>query len=394
MRALHGSAGDKPTMKVLVDADLILELFIGRPGLVEAAEQLHKMMQYHQVELFITDRSLVDIHFYLSRLVEQFGDDAFPRLEVMFDGHVIHIEYEIIEKARTFPLLEFNAAVECACACAMNIGAIVTQNRKKFDGANLPILLVEELLERRRLEKSFDDSVLSVWAVEDFAGLQNLLSKFESNQVSDLVESSLVSDLGADLRSYPTQKHRRSVDYSLKWQNFLSELQELLDPESPSGLSLSVFLENKLRQFHLNRLYDHADILSEVLLRAHKLIHSEGVTVLQISAWTKKTAFNVIRELSRKEQKSTSLTENLLDKIDYTAGSDKLVEDDFLAINQAMKMLDSEEQRLLQLKLVECLSWRDISEIFRDEGYDYKEAALRKKKERSLSKLRYYYAFV
>lgn len=196
----------------------------------------------------------------------------------------------------------------------------------------------------------------------------------------------------SDYTSDNSRKIRRSFpEPTSKWENFLSEFRELQNPESSTGLSVSIFLESKLRQFHINGLYSHGDILNEVLLRAHKLIHAEGVTILQPVAWVKKTGFYVIREWSRKEQKSTGLTDEILDKKERSLVPSEVLTNDFIIINLALALLDPDEQRLLQLKLIECLSWRDIWEIFRDEGYSYTEAALRKKKQRALKNLRCHY---
>lgn len=200
------------------------------------------------------------------------------------------------------------------------------------------------------------------------------------------------SERDSSTSSYPFIPRISNAEHDDKWKEFLTAFREILDPKSSTGLSVSVFLSARLRQFpRLNGLYSHADILSEVLLRAHKLVHTEGVTILEPVAWVKITGFYVICQWSRKEQKSKPLTEEDLERLDYSHVSQEVLKDDFITVNKALAKLDPDEQRLLQLRLIECLSWRDIWEYFRDEGYNYTEAALRKRKERILRKLRYTY---
>jgi DNA-directed RNA polymerase specialized sigma24 family protein len=125
-----------------------------------------------------------------------------------------------------------------------------------------------------------------------------------------------------------------------------------------------------------------------VFLRASKLI-SEGGVIINLSPWIKRTSYYVIRELGRKHNIVASL-----DGLDLEIRAHEEVEiEDFTkeinALKQALSLIPSIDERLLNLKVVEGKSWAEIASIMRIEGHgDAPEATWRKRKERALTRLR------
>lgn len=79
---------------------------------------------------------------------------------------------------------------------------------------------------------------------------------------------------------------------------------------------------------------------------------------------------------------------DILDVKQFSVSPEDL-EDDLAMLRIAFQMLDSEDQKLLNLKIVEERSWREIREILNlAGGGDCSEPALRKRKERALIRLR------
>jgi predicted nucleic acid-binding protein len=141
-------------MKILVDADVLLEFFINRHGFVEDVELLLKNYEYQHFELYITDKCLKRIRLEDGYTDTFTGKDLACKLESILNGYIIRIDKSIKEQARKFSLPDFDSAEELVCAKNMNIDAIVTQNPLNFQGANFPIWSVSELLLRVGLEES------------------------------------------------------------------------------------------------------------------------------------------------------------------------------------------------------------------------------------------------
>jgi hypothetical protein len=141
-------------MKVLVDADIILEFFINRGEFVEEAEDLLTRIGIaQQIEAYITNKCLNRIYLELGTQDITLGEQAIAQIESLFCDHVIEIDSTIREKARTSSLRDFDSAEEVCCAISMNLDAIVTQNPQNFIGAPLPIWTVVDLRARLLLEK-------------------------------------------------------------------------------------------------------------------------------------------------------------------------------------------------------------------------------------------------
>lgn len=179
----------------------------------------------------------------------------------------------------------------------------------------------------------------------------------------------------------------RNRDLSIRECRFKLEFQDLLKPKSSSGLILMTFIRRSLRQFHLDRYYTPAEILSEVYLRTLPKIQ-EGVEIESLLGWIRATAYNYIRELSRERRRFEQLEDYHLShfvEVQHSPIDDEEIESKLAIVRQAFKRLTPKEQRLLQLKVFDGLSWQAIQCL--EEYRNCTLTTLRKRKERILKKL-------
>ncbi|NER06205.1 MAG: sigma-70 family RNA polymerase sigma factor, partial [Okeania sp. SIO3C4] len=130
------------------------------------------------------------------------------------------------------------------------------------------------------------------------------------------------------------------------------------------------------------------DILNEVYLRGIKALE-EGKTINSLSGWIRGTAYNYIRELSRKESKYVTKSLDWLQDSQQDGTLQDRVEkanNKVELLNEALKKLTLEEQRLLNYKEIQGLSWQEIASLEEYQGIT--PSALRKRKERIIKKLR------
>lgn len=156
---------------------------------------------------------------------------------------------------------------------------------------------------------------------------------------------------------------------------------------------LFMFIKNKLQQFNLDSQLDEVEIFSETYLRARKAIES-GKEILNLPGWINRTAYNIIREYSKKEKNNQNLHSKLITKnpqqFEETfmkTAEDK--EEQISKLCQAKQDLTLEESTLLNFRHGEGVSWKEIR---KRRGFEkYSESTLRKKGERALKKLRLQY---
>ncbi|MGD1716614.1 sigma-70 family RNA polymerase sigma factor [Dapis sp. BLCC M172] len=182
-------------------------------------------------------------------------------------------------------------------------------------------------------------------------------------------------------------------------ESFNLEFRELLSRNNCESDSLFVYIRMRLNQFKLNKLYQPNDILNEVYMRGIKALE-EGKTINSILGWIRGTAYNYIRELSRQESKTKSFEELSMKESNYVTKS-LLQQEESLQpqveevnnkveqLNEALKNLTPEEQKLLNYKTVQGLSWQEIHNLEEYQGIT--PSALRKRKERIIKKLRQCY---
>jgi RNA polymerase sigma factor (sigma-70 family) len=175
------------------------------------------------------------------------------------------------------------------------------------------------------------------------------------------------------------------------WQCFNAAFLELLTPSNPAAVAFGAFIRRALLFMHLLGFYSELDVLSEVFIRAHHMIHTQGVEIRNPSAWAKKTALNVIREWSRNGKRFDSLDREVVDEFAEARQTRLSLESDVALLDRAWQSLTAEEQRLLTLKVFDKRSWQEIAAIYASEGKPIAEATLRQQKARALRHLRRIY---
>ncbi len=180
--------------------------------------------------------------------------------------------------------------------------------------------------------------------------------------------------------------HQRSQH----WAAFLAEVELLLEPGNPCGLSLAAFLKRELRK---SRLYSvsEQEVLAEALLRGFNLVVGGGVEIVHPRAWIRKTAYHYIQELRRQQQRFITLDHERSDPDKLPLLDQLSLKTDLAILNRACQELEPEEQRLLRLNIFEGLSCPEIRRLLAAEGKSVSEAALRKQKERAIKRLRQIY---
>jgi RNA polymerase sigma factor (sigma-70 family) len=175
------------------------------------------------------------------------------------------------------------------------------------------------------------------------------------------------------------------------WQFFVAAFLELLQPGNPAAVSMGAFLRRTLLVFRLSSFHSEMEVLSEVYIRAYRLIHEEFAEIRNPSAWIRKTAHNVIREWSRKGRRCDSLQQDVVDEQEDNQEQRLMLDADVTILDKAWLSLTEEERRLLTLKITDNLSWREITGIYATEGKPITESALRQQKARALKHLRRIY---
>lgn len=184
-------------------------------------------------------------------------------------------------------------------------------------------------------------------------------------------------------------------------RRFNIEVEVLLRPQNPAARSLLAFIRRDLRQFHLHGSISETDIFIQAYLRGFEYCSKEGAEPIRnVRAWLRQTAFNIIREESRRRQRAPQvsydvLAENDLGRSQLTQAPDEwgldpdIVETDMRAIVTALARLSAREQRIIHLRTLQGLAWKDVQQHLETMGEPpLRLDVLRKQGQRALERLR------
>ena len=144
-----------------------------------------------------------------------------------------------------------------------------------------------------------------------------------------------------------------------------------------------------LNQFNLLTICEPCEVLNEAVIRLITALQ-KGNTILIPEAWIKKTGFNIIREIKRK-QKCQNLDPNIIESV-FESGEDislnLIKEEESKTLHDALQKLSSENQQLINLRFFQRLSWAEIAHHPTQNGNNVAVATIRKRGERAINQLR------
>ncbi len=176
---------------------------------------------------------------------------------------------------------------------------------------------------------------------------------------------------------------RKSFDLAIKGLANPSIIKDAQDRKS--SIVLDRFIRRSLKQFHLEQV-DFYDVVPEVYIRGTKLIAS-GVDIKNPGAWIRRTAYNVIREMSRKQQKEQANSE-LIELQVAPENCEETNEIELNILKQSLQNLSDKDRQILELRFFQNLSWKQVVTYLASQGETLTEANARKKGQRAVQRLK------
>jgi len=132
-------------MRVLIDANVVLDFLQEREPFVENAARLFARIDVGEIEGFVAATTVANIYYIVrkaaGRVVAQ--DAAY---QILSDLNICAVDLEVLEQALALNFEDFEDAVQYACAVVHRVDAIVTRDRSGFVNAEIPLVLPEDLI--------------------------------------------------------------------------------------------------------------------------------------------------------------------------------------------------------------------------------------------------------
>jgi predicted nucleic acid-binding protein len=132
-------------MRVLLDTNILLDLFLDRDPFADDAAALWQAHAEGRITGYVSAITPVNLYYIARRLRNR--DVARQAVtELLAALPVCPLDQTALQTALTLPFTDYEDAVQHASATGSGLAAIVTRNIKDFTGATLPVLSPADLL--------------------------------------------------------------------------------------------------------------------------------------------------------------------------------------------------------------------------------------------------------
>ena len=134
-------------MRVLLDTDVILDVFLKREPFAEAAAELWRANEQGLYEGYVSAITPVNL-FYVARKIKDATVAHAAVTELLVAFHVCPIDRLTLQSALALSFRDYEDAVQHASAAASQLDAIVTRDAQDYAQATLPILSPMDFLKQ------------------------------------------------------------------------------------------------------------------------------------------------------------------------------------------------------------------------------------------------------
>ncbi len=132
-------------MQILLDTDVILDLFLDREPFAEAAAMLWQAHEQAYLTAYVSAITPVNL-FYIARKFKGWDMAHQAVSELLAALPVCPVDHAVLQAGSASDFKDFEDAVQHASAAAGGIEAIVTRNIKDYQSASLPVYTPDEFL--------------------------------------------------------------------------------------------------------------------------------------------------------------------------------------------------------------------------------------------------------
>lgn len=171
--------------------------------------------------------------------------------------------------------------------------------------------------------------------------------------------------------------------------HFSQAVSDLMHPTNEEGTKVLNYLQRIGRQLKIRDFNVH-EIIAEATMRGFDAIERKGERIYSAPAWLRSIGTRVIKDRVRREIRDRKLQEKQHYHAYAPDGLLKLmVHEESAAIAKAMRLLSHEDQKILRLRFIQGMRYKEIQTCYFEKmGVSIKEATLRKRESRALRRLK------
>jgi predicted nucleic acid-binding protein len=135
-------------MKILFDTNVLLDAVLARVPFVENAAYLLEAVELGKIQGFMSATTVTDVHYLVKRQTKsaEIAIATITKLLVLME--ICLVDRNVIERAVSLNLPDFEDAVQVASAMQANLDAIVTRDVVGFVGSPILVMLPDEMVKQ------------------------------------------------------------------------------------------------------------------------------------------------------------------------------------------------------------------------------------------------------
>lgn len=134
-------------MRLLIDTNVVLDVILEREPFVDAAIALFGLIEAGRLQGYIAATTVTNIFYIVRKL--QGREVALQAIARLMRGMALcEVNRQVIDRALSLGLKDFEDGVQLACAVSAGLDAVVTRNEEDFQGADFAVLSPVTLMAR------------------------------------------------------------------------------------------------------------------------------------------------------------------------------------------------------------------------------------------------------
>jgi predicted nucleic acid-binding protein len=130
---------------VFIDTNVLLDVLLARKPFVRDAQRLWSLAERGKIQAIVSAVSFLNVYYVVRRLASRReAERAVKGMRVVFQ--IVPVTAEVIDQAIEGGAIDFEDAVQHACAIRAEALCIVTRDAPHFTGSTLPVLAPDAFL--------------------------------------------------------------------------------------------------------------------------------------------------------------------------------------------------------------------------------------------------------
>ena len=133
-------------MRILIDTNIILDFLLQREPFFQDAELLFQAIDAGKITGYATATTITDIFYIARRHTQSVAQARQAVSEILTAMEICSVNRAVLESAFGSGLVDFEDAIQIACAVSQEVDAIVTRDMQGFSSSSIPVLSIQEII--------------------------------------------------------------------------------------------------------------------------------------------------------------------------------------------------------------------------------------------------------